>query len=193
MRQSGDIDIDTGDRNLLLCHLEHTPAAMLNDDGTFSKHRTGIYATVIPTNPLTGTAGFDYKEAEERGYFKIDVLNVSVYQQVTSYEHRAKLLEQEPEWDRLYDRDFCSKLIHIGNHYDTLRKMPEPVDSVARMAMFLAIIRPGKKHLVGLPWKEVAKTIWDPSDDGYVFRKSHSVGYSLLVKLHMNLLSSHSS
>lgn len=190
MRKSGDIDIDTGDRNRLLCLLDHTPALMLNDDGSPTKHRTGIYATVIPTNPLTGTAGFDYKEAEDRGYFKIDVLNVAVYQQVTSYDHREQLLAQEPDWSRLYDREFFSKIIHIGNHYDALRRMPEPIDSVPRMAMFLAIIRPGKKHLIGLPWKEVAKTIWDPTDDGYVFRKSHSVGYSLLVKIHMNLLSS---
>ena len=66
--------------------------------------------------------------------------------------------------------------------------MPEPVDSIPRLAMFLAIIRPGKKHLIGLPWKEVAKTVWDKGTDGYTFKRSHAVAYAHLVVVHMNLL-----
>jgi hypothetical protein len=54
--------------------------------------------------------------------------------------------------------------------------------------MFLAIIRPGKKHLIGKPWKEVAKTVWDKGTDGYVFKKSHSLAYAHLVAVHMNLI-----
>jgi hypothetical protein len=54
--------------------------------------------------------------------------------------------------------------------------------------MFLAVIRPGKKHLIGLPWKEVAKTVWDKGTDGYIFKRSHSCAYSQLVVVHMNLL-----
>jgi hypothetical protein len=71
-----------------------------------------------------------------------------------------------------------------------MQKMPEPVDSIPRLAMFLAIIRPGKKHLIGLPWREVAKTVWEKDSDGYIFKKSHSVSYAHLVVVHMNLLSS---
>ena len=56
------------------------------------------------------------------------------------------------------------------------------------MAMFLALIRPGKKHLIGQPWIEVAKTIWDKTEEGYGFKKSHSLAYSHLVVVHMNLL-----
>ena len=51
--------------------------------------------------------------------------------------------------------------------------MPEPINTIPRLAMFLAIIRPGKKHLIGLPWAEVAKTVWDKGTDGYTFKKSH--------------------
>ena len=69
-----------------------------------------------------------------------------------------------------------------------MRKMPEPINSIPRLAMFLAIIRPSKKHLIGLPWKEVAKTVWDKDSDGYQFKKSHSIGYAHLVIVHMNLL-----
>jgi len=56
------------------------------------------------------------------------------------------------------------------------------------LAMFLALIRPGKRHLIGSSWAEISKTIWDKGDDGYVFKKSHSLAYSHLVVVHMNLL-----
>jgi hypothetical protein len=66
--------------------------------------------------------------------------------------------------------------------------MPEPIDGIPRLAMFLAIIRPGKKHLQGKTWKEVAKTVWDKGNDGYTFKKSHAIAYAHLVVVHMNLL-----
>ena len=56
--------------------------------------------------------------------------------------------------------------------------------------MFLAVIRPSKKHLIGKPWREVAKTVWDDDKTGYHFKKSHSVAYAQLVVVHMNLLDS---
>jgi hypothetical protein len=95
---------------------------------------------------------------------------------------------REPNWDKLKDADFVSKLIHLNGQYNNMQKMPDPINSIPRLAMFLSIIRPGKKHLIGLPWAEIAKTVWDKNDDGYVFKKSHSLAYSHLVVVHMNLL-----
>jgi hypothetical protein len=66
--------------------------------------------------------------------------------------------------------------------------MPEPIDSIPRLAMFLAVIRPSKKHLIGEPWNVVNQSVWDRNVDGYVFRKSHAVAYAHLVVVHMNLL-----
>jgi hypothetical protein len=94
----------------------------------------------------------------------------------------------EPEWSKLKDKSFVEKLIHLNNQYYNIEKMPEPIDSIPRLAMFLAVIRPGKKHLIGLPWREVAKTVWDKGTDGYVFKKAHAISYSWLVAVHMNLL-----
>jgi DNA polymerase III alpha subunit len=55
--------------------------------------------------------------------------------------------------------------------------------------MFLAIIRPAKRHLIGKTWKEVSETIWDkPDDDSYYFKKSHAIAYANLVVINMNLL-----
>jgi hypothetical protein len=187
MKFKSDVDIDFGDRTQALNLLPHHPAGIMRD-GALIKHNTGVYVTDIPTDPFTGIASIDYNAAEARGYTKLDFLNVSLYTQIKSEQHLTALMAQEPVWDLLQDRDFCGLLIHIGNHYDTLMKMPEPVDSIARLAMFLAIIRPGKRNLIGLPWIKVAETIWTATEDGYVFKKSHSVAYAHLVAVHMNLI-----
>jgi len=139
-------------------------------------------------DPFSGCASLDYQIAEQRGYIKLDLLNVHVYRQVRSEEHLIELM-REPDWARLYDPAICQQLVHINNHYETLLKMPEPVDSIPRLAMFLAVIRPAKRHLIGRSWSEVAKTIWDkPTDDSYYFKKSHSVSYAQLVVVNLNLL-----
>jgi len=189
MKFKSDIDIDFGDRTQALKLLGHTPAS-INRNGTWVSHNTGVYVTDIPMDPFHGRASIDYEAAEERGYLKLDFLNVSLYTQIKSEEHLQELIAQEPEWDRLYDPEFCGKLIHIGNHYKTLVQFPEAVNSIPRLMMFLAVIRPAKRHLIGLPWAEVAKTIWDaPNDGSYGFKQSHSCAYAHLVVVNMNLLS----
>lgn len=190
---SSDIDIDFGNRDTALQLLQHTPAGIVRD-GKLIKHNSGIYVTDIPVDPFTGIASIDYKIAEDRGYMKLDLLNVSLYTQIKNEKHLIELMNQEPEWDKLYDREFCSKLIHVGNHYDLLIKCPEAVNTIPRMAMFLALIRPGKRYLVGKPWREVAETVWEkPQDDGYFFKKSHSLAYAHLVVVNMNLLTNFSN
>jgi len=186
MKLNADIDIDFGDREQLLKLIPHTRAAMRNAK-PIRHHATGVYVTDIPYDPVHDMASIDYVEAEKRGYFKLDLLNVHVYQQVRDEMHLVELM-REPDWSKLNDKQFVEKLIHLGNHYQSLQKMPEPVNSIPRLAMFLALIRPSKKHLIGKPWKEVAKTIWDKGDDGYHFKKSHSLAYAHLVVVHMNLL-----
>lgn len=182
-----DVDIDFSDRAEVLAVLDTTPASILRDN-KLVRHNTGIYVTDIPRDPFTGMSAIEYNSAEDRGYVKLDFLNVNLYKQVRDEAHLIELMK-EPDWAKLYDPEFCSQLIHISAHYDTLIKMPEAVTTIARMAMFLAIIRPGKKHLVGLPWAEVAKTIWEkPADDSYFFKKAHGIAYSTLVTVNMNLI-----
>lgn len=188
MKFSSDIDIDVGDRDRALVCLTHTPASIIRD-GKIARHNTGVYFTPIPVEPFTGQASLDYQAAEKRGYIKLDILNVGLYQQILSEQHLQELMAQEPAWDRLYDPEFCEKLIHIGAHYDTLIKMPEAVNTIPRLAMFLAVIRPAKRHLIGKTWQKVAETVWErPTDDSYYFKKAHAVGYAHLVAVNINLL-----
>ena len=188
MKFQSDIDIDFGDREPALKLIKHVPATIVKDSGPI-KHNTGVHVTEIPIDPFLGSASIDYKVAENRGYIKLDLLNVSIYSQISSEQQLAELMNREPEWHRLYSQPYCEQLIHIGNHYSTIIKMPEPIDSVERMAMFLAVIRPAKRHLIGSKWDEVAKTVWEADVNGvYGYKKSHAIAYAHLVVVNMNLL-----
>jgi len=178
-----DVDIDFADRTQLTRHIKGTTARLENGN----KHNTGVYFTDIPV-AYDGLATLDHKSAEDLGYFKLDLLNVGVYESVRNELHLVELM-REPNWDRLQDREFFEQLIHVGKHFDTMARMPEPVNSIPRMSMFLAVKRKKKRHLIGQTWAEVGKTIWDKAGlDSYSFKKSHSVAYAQLVAIHMNIL-----
>lgn len=183
-----DIDIDMPNRDLLLALIKHTPAKLSNDSGPVRRHNSGVYVTNIPVDRINNCAAIDYELAEQRGYFKLDLLNMHVYDLIKDPAHYEAMLAMPPVWHRLADKEFVAQVTHIGNHYDTLQRMPEPVDTIARMAMFLAVIRPGKRHLIGRSWREVAETVWDKTAEGYTFKKSHAIAYAHVVALHMNLL-----
>jgi len=184
---SADIDIDFADRNQLLELIQHTPARQ-SHQGQVRRHNSGIYVTDIPHDPVNQCAAIDYKAAEELGYFKIDLLNMSVYQLITGPEHYTTSLAQEPDWAKLWtDTEWAQQLVHVGNYTDLLKEMRP--DSIPRMAAFISIIRPGKAHLQRQPWDVVFETVWDGDESqGYTFKKSHSLSYAMLVALHMNLL-----
>jgi hypothetical protein len=187
MKLNSDIDIDFADRDAILKIVDVTSAS-IRKDNVVKKHNTGVYPTDIPYDPIHKTAALDYEMAEQRGYIKLDLLNVWIYKYVKDEQHLVELMK-EPDWSLLQNRDYFSKLIHIGNHYDSMLKMPESINSITRMAMFLAVIRPGKRNLIGKSWAEVAKTVWDKNkDDGYMFKKAHAVAYSNLIVVNMNLL-----
>jgi len=182
---SADIDIDFANRETVLKLIRHTPARQSNG----RKHNSGVYVTDIPRDPFNGCAALDYETAEQRGYFKIDFLNMSVYSLIKDPTHYEKMLSVDPPWSRLWtDREWAQQLVHVGNYTDLLKSMKP--DSIPRMAAFISIIRPGKAHLQTRPWSEVFAGVWDGNDSqGYTFKKSHAVSYAALVALHMNLLS----
>ena len=186
MKFNSDIDIDFGTRDKILEHIKHIPAAMRNVN-PIRKHATGIYVTDVPYDAINNMANIDYVDAENRGYLKLDFLNVHVYDKVRDEEHLIKLMD-DPNWDRLKEKDFVEQLIHLSNHYQSMCKMPEPINSIPRLAMLLACIRPAKKHLIGHPWHIVNDTVWDKTEDGYSFKRSHACAYAHLVVVHMNLL-----
>ena len=185
---SADIDIDLADRDQLLALIKVIPARM-GTDGQARRHNTGVYPMSIPYDPILECAALDHNQAEQRGYFKIDLLNMSVYQLIKSPEHYDAMLDREPDWSRLWsDPTWAQQLVHVGNYVDLLQAMRP--DSIPRMAAFISIIRPGKAHLQRCSWDQVFESVWDGDDSrGYTFKKAHAISYASLVRLHMNLLS----
>jgi hypothetical protein len=184
---SADIDLDLADRSQLIKLISCVPARQRHQ-GQIRRHNSGVYVSDVPYDPVNQCAAIDYEEAESRGYFKIDLLNMSVYQLINSPEHYEHVLTQDPPWTRLWnDSDWAKQLVHVGNYTDLLTSMRP--DSIPRMAAFISIIRPGKAHLQNRPWDEVFASVWDGDDrQGFVFKKAHAIGYSRLVALHMNLV-----
>lgn len=184
---SADIDIDLADRDQLLKLIHATPARQLHQ-GQVRRHNSGVYVTDIPYDPVNTCAAIDYESAEHLGYFKIDLLNMSVYQLIKSPEHYQEMLNKEPRWELLWtDTEWAKQLVHVGNYTELLKSMKP--DSIPRMAAFISIIRPGKAHLQNRPWAEVFESVWDGNGSkGYTFKKSHAISYAALVALHMNLL-----
>ena len=178
-----DIDIDFADRDVILSQLEHRVAKL----NTGKKHNTGVYTTEIPHNPVDNLSTIEHKTAEDRGYFKLDFLNVSIYKDVKDEAHLQELMEKEPIWQLLEHKDFVDKVFHLSGH-DSLLKQLKPT-SVQQLAATLAIIRPAKRHLADKDWNEILNEVWvKPTNGEYYFKKAHAVSYAMAVVVHINLL-----
>jgi len=184
MKINFDVDIDMANRDKFLELFNPIPASIKREQ-SYEKHNTGVYFQPIPCFPLEGFSTIDHKEAEELGYFKVDVLNNSVYKDINDEAHLDKLLAQEPMWELFQHEEIVKQLFHIGNHYDIIKQhLPQTVE---QLAMILAMIRPGKRYLVGNSWEVVEKEVWEQTD-GYFFKKSHAIGYALVIIVQLNLL-----
>jgi len=177
-----DIDIDFADRNIILNKIQHRVAKL----DTGKKHNTGVYATECPHNPVTNLSTIDYETAEDRGYFKLDFLNVSIYKDVKDETHLMSLMRKEPLWELLEHKDFSEKVFHLNGH-SSLLKLLKP-SSVLQLAATLAIIRPAKRHLANHSWQTIMKEVWTKPEEGYYFKKAHAVSYAMACVVHMNLI-----
>jgi len=178
-----DIDIDFADRDIILSQLSHRVAKL----DTGKKHNTGVYVTECPHNPVDNLCTVDYKTAEDRGYFKLDFLNVSIYKDVKDETHLISLMDKEPLWELLEHKDFVDQVFHVSGH-DSLLKQLKPT-SVEQLAATLAIIRPAKRHLADKDWQTIMKEVWTkPTNGEYYFKKAHAMSYAVACVVHMNLI-----
>lgn len=186
-----DIDIDVADRNKLLRLIKNTPA-MMNNKGRKQRHNTGVYFHEVPSDPFTGLATVDYTEAEQLGFFKIDILNVNIYESIKDPAELDELMSMEPMWELLEHREVVEKLFHIHSHYDIVKRMRPR--SVEQLAAVLAVIRPAKRYLLGKDWDTVFREVWvRPEGDEYFFKKAHAVSYAVAIVVQLNQLVKNSS
>jgi len=181
-----DVDIDMANRDKLLCVLDNITGSIKRPGG-MEKHNTGVYIQPIPHDPVTGLSNIDHKEADDLGYFKLDILNNSVYNNIESEQELDRLCNQEPVWELFGAKEIVEQLFHISNHYDIVNQhRPTNID---QLAMILAMIRPGKRYLVGKSWSDIEKEVWIKSDnETYSFKKSHAYSYAMAIIVQLNKL-----
>lgn len=180
-----DIDIDFADREKALLDLPHISASMVSKGQTV-RHPTGVYFQDIPVDPTTSLASINYDQASDLGYFKIDLLNNHIYENVRDEEHLDELVSRDPPWDFFEIPEVVSRLAHIHNHFGVVQAIRPR--SIEDLAVVLALMRPGKRHLLGKTRADIDAEIWLPDDSGYSFKRSHSFAYALSIVVQLNLL-----
>lgn len=189
-----DVDIDVLDSKDVIEKLPCIRSTELITENGLIPHKSGIHFDNIPTDPVTGYSSIPYKEAERIGYQKIDILSQSAYKHVRDREHLIKLMNTEPNWDLLLEPDVIQHLSQIKKH-GTLLHVWKP-KTVEELAMFLAMIRPAKRHCQTMnTWDEVREVIWDynvqlDSNGNKLryFKKPHAFAYSLMIIVQLNAL-----
>ena len=187
-----DLDMSQETHDIIVSSLYHIPASKINDKGIFP-HGIGVYFCDIPKDRVTGLASIDYKRAEEEfGYIKIDLLHNTIYDR---FKHRSEIVDimnKEPNWDLLYKQEIVEQLPHINNYFTLLNKLPK-IDSIEKLAMFISIIRPGKKYLIDEAvkngWEAIEDRIWLKEEKGYQYKKSHAIAFAVSITIDLDRFS----
>lgn len=182
-----DVDIDVFGRDRVVDSLECIFGRIDRDGGKYEKHNTGVYFQNIPRDPVSNVSTIDHRVAKNYGYFKIDFLNVNMYEGVRNEEHLLELLNKEPPWDFFQYEEITDQLFHLKGYSNLLKKY-QP-QSVEDLAMILAIIRPAKAYLQSHGWDKIRLEVWDKLDDDvYQFKRGHAISYALAIIVNLNLL-----
>ncbi len=153
-------------------------------------HNSGYYYNSgMPIDKITGFAAIEYKEAEKAGFIKIDLLTNTSYDVFLNKQELIESLNKEPDWGLLKDKRFVEKLPHISRHFDIINELKP--NSISDLADILALIRPGKDHLLSNYKKDKQATRTNlyrkPNKSGvYYFKKSHAIATAAMIVCVMN-------
>lgn len=182
MNDTPDVDLDVADHDAAAAVLQpYAVPASLIEGGKQVRHNVGVYLQRIPINPLNGLAVFPTKYAQDLGYYKVDILTNRVYKTIASMDELRCLVQTPIIWSWFEHVQFVRSLVQFGNEAELVARYKPR--SVLDLACLVALIRPGKRYLIGEPWSVINKKIWqkEPPERGAMFKKSHSLAYSLLV------------
>lgn len=183
-----DVDIDCFGRDNILSNIECIFGRIDRPDGRVEKHPTGVYFQNIPRDPTTNISTLDHRIANDYGYFKVDFLNVNMYEGIRDESHLLELVDREPPWDFFLYKEITDQLFHLKGHSNLLVKYQPK--SIEDLAMILAIMRPAKAYLQQCDWDKIRQEVWLKVDgeENYQFKRSHSLSYALAIVVNLNLL-----
>ena len=160
-----DIDIDFADRNEILGKLKHRVAKL----DTGKKHNTGVYVTEIPHNPVDMLSTIDYETAEDRGYFKLDFLNVSIYEKVKDEDRPKELMNKEPIMGTVRNKGLLRSRFHYPLR--AIKKL-KPAEAKNNWSSHMANSRPCKETFPRLGTDYYRKEVWtNPKTVNTILRK----------------------
>lgn len=184
-----DVDIDTQTNFDASKLFPSWVRASVVRDGKLTGHPCGVHPQTIPRDPMTGFSAVPYGEAEELGYLKVDFLHVSAYNGFKSRDEIEQFIELEPDWSLLQLQSTWPKLFQLSKHGELLTNLKPK--SLQELADCMALIRPGKKALLGLYMKargDARKALYAKDENGYSFKKSHAYAYAYVVWLQLHLI-----
>lgn len=184
-----DVDIDTQPSFDSMKVFPQWVRASVVREGKLTPHPCGVHPQAIPRDLMTGLSAIPYDEAEELGYLKVDFLHLSAYTQFQSRAEIDQLLALEPNWTLLQLPSTWPKLFQLSKHGDLLVAVKPK--NIEELADCMALIRPGKKVLIGLYTKaraDARRALYAKDENGYSFKKSHALAYSFVVHLQLHLI-----
>lgn len=183
-----DVDIDVPTNFEALKLFPSWVRASVVRDGKLTGHPCGVYPQAVQKDPMTGFSAIPYSEAEELGYLKVDFLHLNLLSRVKSRAELEELVSVEPNWTLLQLDSTHPKLFQLSKHGEMLKAIkPSNIQAVSDC---MALIRPGKKVLLGLYLKardQARQVLYAKDENGYSFKKSHAIAYSynIVIQLHL--------
>jgi len=158
------------------------------DNEKILPHPSAYYIENVPVDGLTGNAAFDYEYGDEVGYLKVDLLTNTSYDGFLTKEEVIHAMESSPDWSLLEDEEFVNSLPHLNGHFSIVSKIRPR--SIQELADVLALIRPGKVHLIDQYIKNPSRTRVNlykrASGDKVYFKRSHAISYACMIVCVMN-------
>lgn len=152
-------------------------------------HPCGAYFQTLPTDPITGLSAIPYERAEELGALKIDFLNLTALEALSSREELLELIDIEPDWTLLRIPSVVDKLFQIHAQFELIEKVRPR--SILELADCLALIRPQKRYLLDKYLQDPVKWRKDlysaGMGEGYGFKKAHAISYAMIIVLQLHL------
>lgn len=186
-----DIDIDTPTSFNPLTIFDAVRASMVKD-GKLRPHPCGVYFQRIAKDPITQLAAIPHEQAEQLGYFKVDFLHLNILDYFDNKHQIRTLLQKQPNWDLLLDKQIVSKLFQLHNYADILAEIRPR--SVIELADTIALIRPAKQYLLAKyintqDRQKLREELYaKPVDGGYYYKKSHAISYASNIILQLHLI-----